>query len=239
MIKREALQRVAREQTMRFRAAENAPAGYEVVETYADGGRIVRSTETGRESYISDGYATSDPEQITRIRSREGRAGEVVSGQMAKDIVGGLPTGIVSAFKGVPVLRGYVEPIVAAGAKGIGAVQDILPEALGGGGAPSASQADIESLLRQAVTEREREAPIATAASRLGAGLATGYVAAPLAPAYRAVHHYHRRVHYPGGLAVGQADWRACAANCLRLSRRQAHGTGIHSGRRQQRTRSA
>ena len=179
------IQRVAREQTMRFRAAENAPAGYEVVETYADGGRIVRNTETGRESYISDGSATRDPEQITRIRSREGRAGEVVSGQMAKDIVGGLPTGIVSAFKGVPVLRGYVEPIVAAGAKGIGAVQDILPEALGGGGAPSASQADIESLLRQAVTEREREAPIATAASRLGAGLATGYVAAPLAPALR------------------------------------------------------
>ena len=173
-------QKVAREQTKRLRADESAPAGSEVVETFADGGRIIRNTETGRESYVGDAYATSDPAQIARIRSRGGRANEMLKGQMAKDIIGEVPTRVASFFKGVPGFRGYVEPTIAAGAAGIASAVDAVQGALGSGGDAPASKAEIEWLLREAIAEREREAPGAVMASRLGAGLTSAYTAAPV-----------------------------------------------------------
>lgn len=139
-----------------------APTGAEIVEQFDDGGRILKSTQTGQETYVTDGYATSDPARIAEIRAAGGKAGEVYKTSMAKDIisqVGELPARAASAIKGVPFVGSYIDEII-------------------GQFSPEAAQAT-----RAAQEAREIVAPVTTGLSRAGVGLATAIPAAIAAPA--------------------------------------------------------
>ena len=138
-----------------------APAGTEIVDTFDDGGRIVKNIETGRETFISESYATSDPQRIAEIRAAQGDAGAVYKRGMAEDIIGQLgqiPSRAASAIKGVPFVGSYIDEL-------IGTVS------------PEAAQAT-----RAAQEAREIVAPITTGVSRAGVGLATAIPAAIAAP---------------------------------------------------------
>lgn len=137
-----------------------APAGTETVETFADGGRILRDTKTGQEVYASEGYSTSDAETIARIREEQGQAGEVSRQRYAEDILGQLgavPSRAASMIKGVPFVGSYID-------EAIGMVS------------PKAGQAT-----RAAQEAREIVAPTQTAIERAGVGLATALPAAAYA----------------------------------------------------------
>ena len=139
-----------------------APTGAEIVEQFDDGGRILKSTQTGQETYVTDGYTTSDPARISQIRAAGGKAGEVYKTSMAEDIisqVGELPARAASAIKGVPFVGSYIDEII-------------------GQFSPEAAQAT-----RAAQEAREIVAPVATGLSRAGVGLATAIPAAIAAPA--------------------------------------------------------
>ena len=139
-----------------------APTGAEIVEQFDDGGRILKSTQTGQETYVTDGYTTSDPARIAQIRAAGGKAGEVYKTSMAEDIisqVGELPARAASAIKGVPFVGSYIDEII-------------------GQFSPEAAQAT-----RAAQEAREIVAPVTTGLSRAGVGLATAIPAAIAAPA--------------------------------------------------------
>jgi hypothetical protein len=139
-----------------------APTGAEIVEQFDDGGRILKSTQTGQETYVTDGYTTSDPARIAQIRAAGGKAGEVYKTSMAEDIisqVGELPARAASAIKGVPFVGSYIDEII-------------------GQFSPEAAQAT-----RAAQEAREIVAPVTTGISRAGVGLATAIPAAIAAPA--------------------------------------------------------
>lgn len=140
-----------------------ASSGTELVETYEDGGRIVRNIKTGKESYVSDAFATSDPVRIAEIRAAEGKAGEVSRLGFAKDIikqVGEIPARAASAIKGVPFIGSYADEAIGA---------------LFGQDAASATRAAQEA--------REIVAPKTVMASRATTGLATAVPLAATAPA--------------------------------------------------------
>lgn len=139
-----------------------APTGAEIVEQFDDGGRILKSIQTGQETYVTDGYTTSDPARIAQIRAAGGKAGEVYKTSMAEDIisqVGELPARAASAIKGVPFVGSYIDEII-------------------GQFSPEAAQAT-----RAAQEAREIVAPVTTGISRAGVGLATAIPAAIAAPA--------------------------------------------------------
>jgi len=160
-------------------AAKPVPEGYSLVEAFDDGGRIVKFGEDGPESYQDEGYATSDPNVIAMIRRNKGNVGEgegsVVANKMARDLVsegageGGLRA--LSAFKGLPALRGYVEQIAGFGA---GVADDTVPQG---------NVRATEGLIRQAIQGREMEAPNTVAASRFATGAAASAAALPSATA--------------------------------------------------------
>ena len=139
-----------------------APSGTELVETYDDGGRIVKNIKTGKESYVSDAFATSDPVKIAEIRAAEGKAGETSRIGFAQDIidqVGQIPARAASAIKGVPFIGSYVDEAIGA---------------LYGQNAASATRAAQEA--------REIVAPKTVMASRGAVGLGTAVPAALVAP---------------------------------------------------------
>ena len=140
-----------------------APSGTELVETYDDGGRIVRNIKTGKESYVSDAFATSDPVRIAEIRAAEGNAGKVSRLRFAQDTidqVGEIPARAASAIKGVPFIGSYADEAIGA---------------LFGQDAASATRAAQEA--------REIVAPKTVMASRGAVGLATAIPLAAAAPA--------------------------------------------------------
>jgi len=110
-----------------FNAPEQKPApqGYEIVDTFSDGGRIMRDAETGQEVYVDAGGASTDPNTIFMMRYNKGNVGEnqdasVFAAKGARNIVA---EGVgerrfrgLSAMKGVGFLRGYVEPLSEVGA---------------------------------------------------------------------------------------------------------------------------
>lgn len=143
-------------------ASAITPSGTELVETYGDGGRIVRNIKTGKESYVSDAFATSDPVKIAEIRAAEGKAGEVSRLGFAKDIinqVGEIPARAASLIKGT---------------LGVGSFSDEVTEALFGKGKAKTMRAAQEA--------REIIAPKTVMASRAAMGLATAVPAALAAP---------------------------------------------------------
>ena len=163
-----------------------APEGYEIVETYGDGGRIVKNIETGRESYMSDAYTASDPARVAEIRAAQGAAADIYRGELAQEIAGELPTRAASMAKGIPFVHGYVEPAFA-GARSIG--QGISPTT-------------AMDTIREAIARREQEAPNTVALSRLGTGIATAAATAPSMTAKNVVGRTLQAAGYGGALGT-------------------------------------
>jgi hypothetical protein len=155
-----------------------APAGTEVVERFTGGGMIVKMPD-GAETYFDEGFSTTDPARIAQIRAAKGDVGSVVKGETAQELIGELPTRVLSAAKGMPFVRGYVEPVAGQLASTISKTG--IPYLFEGGEGISPEAAT--GLIGQAIERREQEAPITSGASRLATGVAT---AAPFAPALRA-----------------------------------------------------
>lgn len=155
-----------------------APAGTEVVERFAGGGMIVKMPD-GAETYFDEGFSTTDPARIAQIRAAKGDVGSVVRGETAQELIGELPTRVLSAAKGIPFVRGYVEPVAGQMTSAISKTG--IPYLFEGGEGISPEAAT--GLISQAIERREREAPITSGLSRLATGVAT---AAPFAPALRA-----------------------------------------------------
>lgn len=138
-----------------------APAGTSIVETFENGGRIVRNNETGAESYVSAGGATSDPKHIAEIRASGGDAN--FNRGFAEGIIdqtGELVARGASLLKSVPFIGSYAD------------------EAVG-----MMFGDDAKSAMRAAQEAREIVAPKTVMASRAAGGLATGLAAAAAAPA--------------------------------------------------------
>ena len=180
-------------------AAKPVPEGYSLVEAFDDGGRILSFDETGRESYVSEGGSTGDPNVIAMMRRNKGNVGEgegaVIANKVARDLVaqaaGERNLRALSAFKGVPAFRGYVEKIAGFGA---GASGDPVPDPSSGANMATKPSGEVysmtpspvratEGLIRQAIQGREMEAPLATDLSRLGTGIGTAAVTLPLGAA--------------------------------------------------------
>jgi hypothetical protein len=155
-----------------------APVGTEVVERFAGGGMIVKMPD-GAEAYFDEGFSTTDPARIAQIRAAKGDVGSVVKGETAQELIGEFPTRVLSAAKGIPFVRGYVEPVAGKLASIISKTG--IPYLFEGGEGISPEAAT--GLISQAIERREQEAPITSGVSRLATGVAT---AAPFAPALRA-----------------------------------------------------
>ena len=124
-------------------AAVQTPQGTSLVESFPQGGMIVRNEETGVESFTDGTYSTSDPSMIKMISAAGGDAAAVVKGQSAQEMIGELPTRILSAMKGMPFFRGYVEPVA-------GALSSAASQYYGDGVSPDQAQ----SLIREAIAGR-------------------------------------------------------------------------------------
>ena len=142
------------------------PEGAKVVTDFGDGSYIIEGS--GGLSFVDQvgGYSTSDMNIITEISESKGgreRAGDISRGEYAQEVAGVLPTRVASAAKGIPYVRGYVDPAFG------------LARSVGQGIPPSTAMDTI----REAVARREQEAPNTVAASRLGTGIATTVATAP------------------------------------------------------------
>lgn len=138
-----------------------------VITDFGDGSFIVEGT-SGQPTFVDQisGYTTSDIAKISEIAKSKGgrqRAGDIYRGELAQEIAGELPTRAASMAKGIPFVRGYVEPAFA-GARSIG--QGISPTT-------------AMDTIREAIARREQEAPLTVGASRLGTGIATAAATAP------------------------------------------------------------
>lgn len=143
-------------------APSSAPSGYDLIETFEGGGRVIKSKETGRESFVSPRVSTSDPDQIAKFRAAGGDAESVVEADIAKETigkVGELPARFLSALKGFPLVGSYLD-------EGIG-------QAFG----PEAGKA-----VRSAQRSRETLAPKTVAASRFATGVASAVPAIAALP---------------------------------------------------------
>lgn len=143
-------------------APSSAPSGYDLIETFEGGGRVIKSQETGRESFVSPRVSTSDPDQIAKFRAAGGDAEAVVERDIAKETVGKvgeMPARFLSALKGMPFVGSYVD-------EGVGA-------AFG----PEAGKA-----VRSAQRARETLAPKTVAASRFATGVASAVPAIAALP---------------------------------------------------------
>ena len=140
-----------------------APEGTTIVETFENGGRIVRNNETGTESYVSASRATSDPKVIAEMRASGGDADSVLKRGDAQSIIdqtGELAARGASLLKSVPFIGSYAD------------------EAVG-----MMFGDDAKTAMRAAQEAREIVAPKTVMASRAAGGLATGLAAAAAAPA--------------------------------------------------------
>ena len=161
-----------------------------VITDFCDGSFIVEGTN-GQPVFVDQisGYATPDIAKISEITKSKGgrqRAGDCYRGEIAQEIAGELPTRAASMAKGIPFVRGYVEPAFA-GARSIG--QGISPTT-------------AMDTIREAIARREQEAPMTVGASRLGAGIATAAATAPSMTAKNVVGRTLQAAGYGGALGT-------------------------------------
>ena len=138
-----------------------------VITDFGDGSFIVEGT-SGQPTFVDQisGYTTSDIAKISEIAKSKGgrqRAGDIYRGEIAQEVAGELPTRAASMAKGIPFVRGYVEPAFA-GARAV--IQGMSPTT-------------AMDTIREAIARREQEAPLTVGASRLGTGIATAAATAP------------------------------------------------------------
>lgn len=95
-------------------AWEKAPVQEDVVMTTKDGGRVVRS-RSGKLSFVSPAYSTSDPEQVRRIMEGEGGA-QVSRGGMQESIIAQAPAAarLTKLVEGTPFIGSYLDEAIGA-----------------------------------------------------------------------------------------------------------------------------
>lgn len=95
-------------------AWEKAPVQEDVVMTTRDGGRVVRS-QSGKLSFVSPAYSTSDPEQVRRIMEGEGGA-QVSRGGMQESIIVQAPATarLTKLVEGTPFVGSYLDELIGA-----------------------------------------------------------------------------------------------------------------------------
>lgn len=95
-------------------AWEKAPVQENVVMTTKDGGRVVRS-QSGKLSFVSPSYSTSDPEQVRRIMEGEGGA-QVSRGGMQESIIAQAPAAarLTKLVEGTPFIGSYLDEAIGA-----------------------------------------------------------------------------------------------------------------------------
>ena len=161
-----------------------------VITDFGDGSFIVEGTN-GQPTFVDQisGYATSDIAKISEITKSKGgrqRAGDIYRGEIAQEVAGELPTRAASMAKGIPFVRGYVEPTFA-GARAV--TQGMSPTT-------------AMDTIRAAIERREQEAPLTVGASRLGAGVATAAATAPSMTAKNVVGRTLQAAGYGGALGT-------------------------------------
>lgn len=115
-------------------AWEKAPVQEDVVMTTKDGGRVVRS-QSGKLSFVSPAYSTSDPEQVRRIMEGEGGA-QVSRGGMQESIIAQAPAAarLTKLVEGTPFIGSYLDEAIGAVAgpeatQGVRALSSAMEEA--------------------------------------------------------------------------------------------------------------
>lgn len=166
------------------------PEGKEVVTDFGDGSYILKG-EGGGLTFVDQvgGYTTSDIKTITEIAESKGgrqRAGDIYRGEAAQEIAGELGTRGASMAKGVPFVRGYVDPA-------FGFARSV---------AQGVSPTTAMDTIREAVARREQEAPNTVAASRLGTGLAATIATAPSMTAKTVLGRAGQAAGYGGGMGI-------------------------------------
>ena len=161
-----------------------------VITDFGDGSFIVEGT-SGQPTFVDQisGYTTSDIAKISEIAKSKGgrqRAGDIYRGEIAQEIAGELPTRAASMAKGIPFVRGYVEPTFA-GARAV--TQGMSPTT-------------AMDTIREAIARREQEAPLTVGASRLGTGIATAAATAPSMTAKTVVGRTAQAAGYGGVLGA-------------------------------------
>ena len=161
-----------------------------VITDFGDGSFIVEGTN-GQPTFVDQisGYATSDIAKISEITKSKGgrqRAGDIYRGEIAQEVAGELPTRAASMAKGIPFVRGYVEPTFA-GARAV--TQGMSPTT-------------AMDTIRAAIERREQEAPLTVGASRLGTGIATAAATAPSMTAKTVVGRTAQAAGYGGVLGA-------------------------------------
>lgn len=136
---------------------------------YANG-VIIRDEETGQDSYVSEGYATSDPERIAEIAQEGYAPREAVRQSFYEGVLRENPIAarIVSAGRGIPFIGEYLDE--AAGA--LAGMTD-GPEA-----AQRATEAS-RTLARSMQERRPVEAALTQAGVGIGASLPLALATAP------------------------------------------------------------
>ena len=170
--------------------AQPPASATKVITDFGDGSFIVEGT-SGQPTFVDQisGYTTSDIAKISEIAKSKGgrqRAGDIYRGELAQEIAGELPTRAASMAKGIPFVRGYVEPLFSA-ARSIG--QGISPTT-------------AMDTIREAIARREQEAPLTVGASRLGTGIATAAATAPSMTAKTVVGRTAQAAGYGGVLGA-------------------------------------
>ena len=161
-----------------------------VITDFGDGSFIVEGAN-GQPTFVDQisGYATSDIAKISEITKSKGgrqRAGDIYRGEIAQEVAGELPTRAASMAKGIPFVRGYVEPAFA-GARAV--TQGMSPTT-------------AMDTIRAAIERREQEAPLTVGASRLGTGIATAAATAPSMTAKTVLGRTGQAAAYGGGMGI-------------------------------------
>ena len=165
------------------------PEGYKVVTDFGDGSYIVEGANGLNFVDQVSKYSTSDMNIITEIAESKGgreRAGDISRGEYAQEVAGELGTRGASMAKGIPFVRGYVDPAFG------------LARSVAQGVPPSTAMDTI----REAVARREQEAPNTVAASRLGTGIATTVATAPSMTAKTVLGRTGQAAGYGAGIGI-------------------------------------
>jgi len=170
--------------------AQPPASATKVITDFGDGSFIVEGT-SGQPTFVDQisGYSTTDIAKISEIAKSKGgrqRAGDISRGEIAQEIAGELPTRAASMAKGIPFVRGYVEPTFA-GARAV--TQGMSPTT-------------AMDTIREAIARREQEAPLTVGASRLGTGIATAAATAPSMTAKTVLGRTAQAAGYGGALGT-------------------------------------
>src|SRR5210317_2247142 len=170
--------------------AQPPESATKVITDFGDGSFIVEGT-SGQPTFVDQisGYSTTDIAKISEIAKSKGgrqRAGDIYRGEAAQEIAGELPTRAASMAKGIPFVRGYVEPTFA-GARAV--TQGMSPTT-------------AMDTIREAIARREQEAPLTVGASRLGTGIATAAATAPSMTAKTVLGRTAQAAGYGGALGT-------------------------------------